>query len=215
MELLRGHVGELALQRAGGRLVCASRGAGHPEVHDPHRAIEPQEEVLRSHIAMHDVSERAVVITELVRGVQPFARLLCDVRQHRRATRAIHEDRVRARERARHASEGLTRQVLHRQEVGAVRFAEVEHAADVRVVDPRGDARFVEEHVDELLLLREMRMDELHRHQLLETRESGRARQVHGRHAPAGQLVAEDVATESPALCELGRRSFELIRVGH
>ena len=42
-------------------------------------------------------------------------------------------------------------EVLHRDEVAAVDLAELEHLADVRMRDLRGDPRLVEEHRDELL----------------------------------------------------------------
>ena len=68
-----------------------------------------------------------------------------------------------------HARERLSDQVLHRDEVLAVGFAEIEDTADVGVGDPRSDARLIEEHLDVVLLVGEMRMDPLERDELLET----------------------------------------------
>ena len=75
-------------------------------------------------------------------------------------------------------------------------LAKVEHRRDVRVRDARGDARLVEEHVDEGLILHEVRMDALDRDPLLEPARSVHACEVHARHPADADLVDDTVAPE-------------------
>jgi hypothetical protein len=90
----------------------------------------------------------------------------------------------------------LADQILHRDEVLAVRLAEVEDATDVGVGDPRSDARLVEKHLHVVFLVREMRMDALECDQLLKTRGSLGPRQIHARHASRRQLEAQLIAAD-------------------
>jgi hypothetical protein len=62
------------------------------------------------------------------------------------------------------------------------------------MADPRHDARFVEEHRDELGAAREMRMHPLDRHGAAEAPCPAHATDMDGRHAAAGDLV-EHLAT--------------------
>jgi hypothetical protein len=87
-------------------------------------------------------------------------------------------------------------EVLHGDPVGVVVLAEIEDLRDVRVVDARGDAGLVEEHVDELVVLDEVRVDALDRDPLLEAAGPVHAREVHARHAADADLVDDAVATE-------------------
>ena len=68
--------------------------------------------------------------------------------------------------------------VLHRDPVGVVGLAELEHGRDVGVRDPRRDVRLVEEHVHEGLVLDEVRVDALDGEPPLEAAEAVDARQV-------------------------------------
>jgi DNA/RNA-binding domain of Phe-tRNA-synthetase-like protein len=71
--------------------------------------------------------------------------------------------------RAQEREQRLALEVLHRDEVAAVRVSEVVDIDDVRMLDHRGDARLGEEHVDERLLGGQVLVDELDHHELLET----------------------------------------------
>jgi hypothetical protein len=93
-------------------------------------------------------------------------------------------------------AERLAVEVLHGDPVGVVVLAEIEDLRDVRVVDARGDARLVEEHVDELIVLDEVRVDALDRDPLLEAAGPVHARQVHAGHAAGADLVDDAVAAE-------------------
>ena len=57
-------------------------------------------------------------------------------------------------ERADEARERVALDVLHHEVVAGLALADLEDGDDVRVVDARGEARLVEEHLDELLLVR-------------------------------------------------------------
>ena len=87
-------------------------------------------------------------------------------------------------------------EILHRNEILAIGFAEIEDAAHVAVGDPRCNPRLVEEHLDVLLFVGEMRVDPLERHELLEARVPFDPRQVDARHSTRGQLEAELVAAD-------------------
>src|SRR5690606_3239119 len=66
-------------------------------------------------------------------------------------------------------------------------------------MDPRGESSFVEEHLDELLLSREVRMEPLDREEALKTTDAGEARQVHRRHAARSDLGDQLVAIDALA----------------
>src|SRR5690606_24449818 len=67
-------------------------------------------------------------------------------------------------------------------------------------VDARRDARLVEEHVDELVVLDEVRVDALDRDPLLEAARPVHAGEVHARHAADADLVDDAVAAEEERL---------------
>ena len=84
----------------------------------------------------------------------------------------------------------LARQVLHADEVLAVDLAELVGRDDVRVLEPRGDPRFVEEHLAQLLAVGEMRLNAFQRDDLDEALD------------PA---ALGDVEAPHPALARAGR----------
>ena len=85
---------------------------------------------------------------------------------------------------------------LHRDEVVPVRFAEIEDRDDVRMVELRGEAGLVEEHVDELLVAGEMRKNPLEADLLLEPRCSSLPREIDLRHSTGGDELHELVRPE-------------------
>ena len=86
--------------------------------------------------------------------------------------------------------------VLHRHVQLAVVLAEGEHLDDVRVREPGADARLVDEHRDEVGVLRQLGQDAFHRDDLLEAVRPRAAREVHLRHPsrrdPLNQLVGTE-----------------------
>ena len=78
--LLGRHVRGLALEHA--RLLAEQVGRGDAEIGDFHRAVEAQQDVLRRHVAVHDVDRLAGFVLALVRVVQPLGHLGDDVSCH-------------------------------------------------------------------------------------------------------------------------------------
>jgi hypothetical protein len=125
--------------------------------------------------------------------------------------------------RAQHREERLTLEILHRDEVAALGLTEVIDVDDVRVLDERRDARFVEQHVDERFLARQVLVHELDDDQLFEARGSALDRQLHLRHAaladPCDQLVTAQLRRTLAGLprsghAEIVAQTGGAIRVG-
>ncbi len=193
-ELLRSRVGHLALEHAGVGLGHALEGLGAAEVHDLDRALVGHEEVLRRHVAVDDVQGLAVRAAQGVRRVEALGGVRDDPRRevgHRVEQLVVAglDDRVDD------LDERRAHEVLHRDVVEALDVAEVVDRADVRVADVRRDLRLVEEHVDEGLLLREVRVDRLDRDVTLEARGEPHLGEVDGRHAACAELLAEGEPT--------------------
>jgi hypothetical protein len=77
-----------------------------------------------------------------------------------------------------------------------VLLAEVDDAGDVEVLDARGDARLVEEHLPETVVRRVLRQDGLDGDQLLEAVLAALARNPHARHTALGERPEQLVAVE-------------------
>src|SRR5262249_29830052 len=78
----------------------------------------------------------------------------------------------------------------------ALRVRDVERRYDVRMTDARCEPRLVEEHRDELVVVREVRVQHLDRDQALEARDALRARDVDRRHAARCELHEHFVTAE-------------------
>src|SRR5690606_16784096 len=81
--------------------------------------------------------------------------------------------------------------VLHREEVRAVLFADVVDLDDVVVMERRRDARFLEEGRDELLLARELAADALDHDVAREALEPGRTCEMHVRDIARRELFQD------------------------
>jgi hypothetical protein len=105
--------------------------------------------------------------------------------------------------------------VVHHQEVPVAVLAEVDDGDDVRVVQARRELRLVEEHVDELALVRQVLVHHLQREHPLKARLTGDARQVDLAHPSRGQLadglVAAEVAQGGPGSAE----RFRMLALRH
>jgi hypothetical protein len=176
--------------------VDATSCARDAEIDDLHRALVRDEEVLRRDVAVDHVHRLAAIVAELVRRVEPLRGFRHDARDQRELVRRPRRRILRAL--AQEPRHRLAEQILHRDVVRPVGFTEVEHVADVRVADPRRDARLVEEHLGELLLLREVRVNALERDELLEPRRAGDAREIHRRHPARRELEHELIPPELP-----------------
>ena len=85
--------------------------------------------------------------------------------------------------------------VLHRQVIGVTVAAEVVDVNDVRMVERGGDLRLVEEHVDEVGLLGEVRQDALDRDALGEPFGAWSAGEKDLGHPADGESLKELVST--------------------
>ena len=189
--LLGRHVRELALELPGARRRQARRGARDAEVGDARGAVDADQDVLRRDVAVDEVEQLVVVVPELVRGVQAGERVEHDADDdgHRNALAARRGARQEARQR-------VALDVLHHEVVAAVAGADLEDGDDVRMVDRRREARLVEEHLDELLLAREVRVQALDGDEALEAADAEDAAQENGGHAAGRELGDELVAVE-------------------
>ena len=75
-------------------------------------------------------------------------------------------------------------------------LAEVEHLDDVRVAEPSGDARLVDEHGHEVGVLGELGEDALHRDGLLEPERAGAPRDVNLGHPTGRDATDQGVRSE-------------------
>jgi hypothetical protein len=185
-DLLGRHVARLALEHADPGLVERVEHLGDAEVDELDLTVVGDEHVARRDVAMHDAERRVVVIGELVRVVQAGERL----GQHL----DLHAERkqLAGAARAPDALEGLALEVFHRDVVAALVLADVVGLDDVGVVEPRGQARFLEEHPTEVLVLGEVAAQQLDRDELLESAEPAlRQRQVDLGHSSMPDLGDE------------------------
>ena len=89
--------------------------------------------------------------------------------------------------------------VLHRDEVVVLDFAELVDVHDVRVRELRGELGLAEEHLDEVGRVREVRQDPLDRDPPVEALEAALLREEHLGHAAARDPPQQHVMTEVDA----------------
>ena len=187
-QLLGGHVRELSFDLAVACGVHPAEGLGHPEVDDAGDAVEADEQVLGRDVAVHERERSPVLAGGFVRRMQAAQGLADDRRRDR------HRDVFACR--PRQTGERFAEQVLHDEEQLAVLGDDVEGRYDVGVTDPGGQARFVEEHRDELGVFGELRVQALDRDGPGEPRRPAQPSQVNGGHPARGELVVDRVAPD-------------------
>ena len=204
LDLLGRHVRKLPLHLTGAGGGEPAGGAGDPEIDDPRHAVDPDEDVLRRHVAVHDVERAVEVVTQLVRGVEAHEGIDRDAGQHGRSEVVAPVGRVAAE-----ASQALPFDVFEHQVVTRFALPYVEDGHDVGVMNARREARLVQKHRDEFLLLREVRVEPLDGDETAEPPRPRDAREVHRPHATSGdlrdQLVAVEALGPSAAVEELER----------
>jgi hypothetical protein len=99
------------------------------------------------------------------------------------------------------AAQILAVHVLHREEVLVAFLPDVVDLNDVGVVQLRGEARLVQEHLHERLILRLTRTNPFDHDVARETFDAGRAGEQDFRHATARQMLDDLVAAELGARC--------------
>ncbi len=102
-----------------------------------------------------------------------------------------------------HAAERDAVEELHHDEVRLALLSEVLDVDDVRVADERREPRFLEEETDELVVDRELLVDDLEHHVALEAAGPVLARHVEAAHPALRQVRQNAVATELCAGPEL------------
>ncbi len=162
--LLRRHVGELALDVAGSRLRDLGRGLGDAEVEELGRALVGHEDVARRDVPMDDLQRRPIEVRHGVRVVQRVQDTGDDGDDQLEGEGLLRPHRL-----ADDLVERLPLQILHRDVgnsiAGDVDLLRLHH---VGVVETRGEASLVQEHVPELVLLEELGMHALDDDQLAE-----------------------------------------------
>ncbi len=163
-ELLGRHVGHLPLERANLGLVHLIARLGDAEVHDLHGPRSRQEDVVGADVPVHQAQRlTGVGVGELVRVGEPLADGGDELRAVGQWQRPAHRMGP-----AHQRAEVGAIDVLHGQEVHAVRLAEIEDLDDVGMVELGGESGLGQEHLDELGLVDQMREDLLHHQGLLE-----------------------------------------------
>ena len=154
--LLGRHVGELTLDHSGLSFVRAVVRFGNPEVEELHRAGISDHHIVRRHVAVNDIERFTMLV---VRDV-------CVVKRPR------HVDADADCDGQSHTS-GLTRLTnqspqwhsidpFHHDEVRSFVRTELMELADVRMLELHPDSRLVEEHLNEVVILLEVRKNPLH-----------------------------------------------------
>ena len=116
--------------------------------------------------------------------------------------------RLPSRPARRTASSGSPFEVLHRDEVAAAGLPEVVDIDHVRVLEHRRHPGLVEQHVDERLLGREVLVDELDDHQLLEPRGAALDGELHLRHPTLADLGDQLVPPQRSHQKSVTQRAF-------
>ena len=108
------------------------------------------------------------------------------------------------------AVERLALEVLHRDEVALAVLPDLVGLDDVGVAEARGEPRLVEEHAEELRVLRELGPDLLDDHQLVEARRAPHDGEVDLGHAAVPELRDEPVLPEAVGPGARGRNLASL-----
>ena len=182
--LLGAHVVVLALDHAGRRLARLHRGLRDPEIDELDLSRIGDQHVLRRHITVHDPERAPGVVLLAMRVIQRRRDLLRDEGAH--VERHLEVDLGAL---AQDPIQIGSVDVLHRDVVGLADAPEVERLSDVAVRELHRDLRLVDEHLDELLVLREVRMDHLQGDVLLEPRDALGLREVDLGHSADGDLT--------------------------
>ena len=146
--LLGRHVEVLALDHAGLGFLATARCLSDAEVDDLHLAGMREQDVLWADVAMDDGEGRAVDVALAVGVIEPCAQLLDDVGRDVDG----HVDALLA-EAAHDPKEIRAVDILHRNEVALIVLTEIKDLGDVDVVEAHRDLRFVDQHLDELIII--------------------------------------------------------------
>ena len=175
-ELLRRHVRQLALHRSIAGRLQAHGGLGDAEVEHAPDSIDADHDVLRRHIAVHDIERLPRFVLGLVRGMQSVQHVRHDGVDDARRNRLVLQ--------AKEARERLAVHVLHHQKKLAVGVHDIERLHDVGVLDARREPCLVEKHGDKIGISAQLAVQALDGDSPRKAARSHEPTQVHGRHAP-------------------------------
>ena len=162
------------------------------EVEQASDPVDAHEDVGRRDVAVDDAERLAALAGRLVRGVEALEDADQDGDGDERRHALFH-----APECAQEAVQGLPLHVLHDEEQDARLGDDIERLHHVRVVDAGRHPSFVEEHLDELRLLGELRMELLDGDDARESDRPDQLAEEDAAHAPCRELVVDGV----PAHC--------------
>ena len=199
--LLRRHVADLALELARARLlrdaVACLRDA---EIDEHRRARVRDEDVLWRDVAMDDAQQRAIALPEDVRRVEARSGVGADTERDARGDALL-----LLLCGAHYLGERVAVDPLHDDEGALLLLADVDDARDVAVLDARGNARFVDEHLLEARILRVLGQDHLHDDEALESLSAAETGEPHRGHAAVRQRAQQLVPVETVTRLELSR----------
>ncbi len=192
---------ELALEAPG-----VGRGGPAPRVRDAEvgysrEPIDADEHVVRRDVSMNQLERVALGVRESVRCAEARERVGDDAEHDRRRQRRLALAREHDELREVHAVD-----VVHDEEVAFGGAADVERRDDVRVPDSRGEPGLVEEHADELGIVREVLVEHLDRDEPLELAHASRSTHVDRAHPPHREETQDLVAADRTAFEAIASR---------
>ncbi len=182
--LLGRHVRHLSLDLARPGLLPARVELGDAEVEQLHVTVVGNHHVVRAHVAVHHVQRLALLVPELVGGVQAVAHL----GQHVRDRRSVEPHpaapcRARGLVRGERPRKRLAFHVLHREEQLPVQLAEREGVHHARVPEQGRQPRLAQEHLLVAGIARLLGQEPLQSHHALEACRAALERDLDRAHA--------------------------------
>ena len=189
--LLGRHVSELALHRPIACVGKARTSPGNPKVRNARAAIEPDQNVLRRAVTMHDVQVMPRFIHQLMGCMKAVERVDDHPEQQRRGYLRFVDGGVRQQ-----ASQGQTLDVFHHQVIPAFALFDLKNGHHVLMMNTRCKASLIDKHLDKLVLGRQVGMKAFDSNHSLEATHPGQACKKNRGHSSRGQRTNELVAPE-------------------
>ena len=139
---------------------------------------------------MHQVEREPLIIGQIVGDLQPLTDLGANPRGDRMGDSGMPFSGCPYQ-----VAQVVAVDELSRYKELTVVFTDLVYLSDIGMVNPGDKTRFIEEHLDELALGGEMRMNDLQRHELLETGHPGQAADVDRGHPTTGQRIYNIILT--------------------
>jgi hypothetical protein len=199
--LLRGDIVDLTFDHAHLGKVPGALSLRDAEVEQLDLPVVSKKYVLRAHVAVHDFERLPTEPLEVVRIVQTAGGLRDDAQ--------LFFDGQAGAQTPLHRAQGLAFEVLHRDEVATVRFADLVRLHDVRMVQARREPSFVEKHLYEIFgAVNHVFAQGLHDQQLVEASRAGHEREIDFGHSALTKRGDQAVLAEGTQLGGGVRLSF-------